>query len=93
MNLWILSLLTIKGLSPQNTIWSGYKGFFCNKSLETLSIAREWVTLSAGKKASIPIDLNTDNIKLNFNEKEKKLDPASWKSLNKIARHCLKIDY
>ena len=33
------------------------------------------------------------SIELEFKVKEKKLDPASWKSLNKIARHCLKIDY
>ena len=31
--------------------------------------------------------------KIRTQYKEKKLDPASWKSLNKIARYCLKIDY
>ena len=51
------------------------------------------ISLGDIKVQSLHDNFSGFSIELEFKVKEKKLDPASWKSLNKIARHCLKIDY
>ena len=54
-----------------------------------------YLSISLGdiKVQSLHDNFSGFSIELEFKVKEKKLDSDSWKSLNKIARHCLDINF